>query len=341
MKYAQFHEYGAARDVLRIASGSLPVPGPGDLLVRVHASSVNPIDCAVRRGYGKDYFEAKGMSRLPMCPGRDAAGEIVSVGAGITQFKAGDAVYAATLGGGNAEYAIIPESQVSAKPESLDFVRAAAIPYSALTAWSALVGSAGLTPENAPHKRVIIPRAAGGVGSLAVQLVKAWGGYVAAICSTRNHALVQSLGADEIIDYTQLDPRTHLREFDIAFDTAPDTEAMLLGALKIGAGAQYVSIVSPRLRLIDQYGLQDGLRRGDDLFDAKQAAQRELGRSYHWAFTQPNVAALRIISDMVDAGKIRPIVDRTYPLDQIVEAHAYCESGRASGRIVITMEPNP
>ncbi len=336
MKAAQFNEYGTAQAVLRIVD-DLPPPTPGasEVLVCVHASSVNPIDCAVRRGYGREYFEAKGMSRLPICPGRDVAGEIIAVGSEVIQFRTGDAIYAATLGGSNAEYAVIAEAQVSLKPKSLAYAQAAAIPYAALTAWSALVETAGLTPANAPYKRVVIPRAAGGVGSFAIQLVKAWGGHVTAICSTRNVELVRSLGADEVIDYTRQEPRAILRDFDVAFDTAPDTEELLLGALKMDGHAQYVSIVSPRLRLVDQYGLEDGLRRGDELFEAKVAAQTALGRSYHWAFTQPNTAGLRAISELIDGGKIRPIIDRTYRLDEIVAAHEYCESGRATGRIVI------
>jgi reticulon-4-interacting protein 1, mitochondrial len=336
MKSVQFHEYGAARAVLHIVlDEALPTPGPSELLVRVHASSVNPIDCAVRGGYGKEYFEAKGMSRLPICPGRDAAGEVIAVGSEVTEFRPGQAIYAATLGGANADYALIPITQAARKPESLNFTDAAAVPYAALTTWAALVDSAGLTPANARQKRVVIPRAAGGVGSFAVQLVKAWGGHVTAICSTRNVAMVRNLGADEVIDYKKDDPQVLLRDFDIAFDTSPGTEDMLLNALKIDAGAQYVSIVSPRLRFVDQYGLEEGLRRGDEYFDAQVNTQSALGRSYHWAFTHPNRDALGTIANLIDDGKIRPVIDRTYSFDQIVDAHEFCEGGSASGKIVL------
>lgn len=342
MRAAQFRRYGAAREVLEIVEEeTLLEPGPSELLVRVHASSVNPIDCAVRQGYGREYFEARGLSRWPNRPGRDVAGEVVAVGESTVRLHPGDRIYAATLGGANADYLLLPEEWAARMPESLTFLQAASIPYSALTSWSALVTRAGLSPTTTAGKRVLIPRAAGGVGSFAVQLVKAWGGYVAASCSTRNLQLVKELGADEVIDYTLEEHSVPLRDFDVAFDTSFNTEALLLDALKRDSGAVYVSIVSPRLRLIDDHGLEEGLRRGDALLAERTAAQRALGRAYHWSFAQPNGAALATIATLVDAGKVRPNVDQIFPLEQIADAHERSEAGLARGRILIDLDQRP
>ena len=335
MKAVQFRSYGEASEVLEIAEAPIPEPGPTDLLVRVHASSVNSIDCAVRRGYGREFFESRGMSRWPIRPGRDLAGDIVAAGPQVTQFRPGEEIYATTLGGTNAEYALVPEAWAALKPPSLSMLEAASLPYSALTTWTALVSAAGLNESNG--KRVIIARAAGGVGSLAVQLVKAWDGYVAALCSPRSYDFVRALGADEVRDYMEHGPDDHLQGFDIAMDGAFNTEQRLLDALKVNAGASYVSIVSPRLRLIDEHGLTRGLQLGDELLAQRVAAQRALGRGYYWVFTQPSGAALRVVAELVVSGKIRPIIDRVYPLKLIVEAHCYCESAKAHGKILLDL----
>jgi NADPH:quinone reductase-like Zn-dependent oxidoreductase len=342
MRAVQFDAYGSARDVLRVLDAvPVPLPKRDELLVQVIASSVNPIDCAVRGGYGKDYFERITRNRPPMSPGRDVAGIVAAVGGDVRGFEPGQAVYAATLGNANADFAAIPAAWVAPKPARLTFAEAASLPYVALTTWTALVTHAGLTPQTTVGKRVIVPRAAGGVGSFAVQLVKAWGGKVIAICSTRNVALVRELGADVVIDYTRQDPSKLLSDADVAFDTSFETETMLLDALKVGAGATYVSIVTPKLKLIDEYGLDEGLRRGEALLAERVASQRALGRSYHWSFAQPDGEALREIGALIDAGRIRAVVDRTFPLDQIVAAHEYCESGRAQGKIVVRVAPDP
>ena len=342
MQAVQFDAYGSARDVLRVLDDvPIPVPQPDELLVRVIASSVNPIDCAVRGGYGKDFFEKITGNRPPMRPGRDIAGVVAAVGQDVRDFEIGQAVYAATLGNANAGYATVPADWAAPKPVRLSFVEAASLPYVALTTWTALVTHAGFTPPTAAGKRVIVPRAAGGVGSFAVQLVKAWGGVVLAICSTRNVALVRELGADIVIDYQREDPAAVLRDADVAFDTSFETEAMLLDALKVAAGAAYVSIVTPKLKLIDQFGLDEGLRRGEALLAERVAAQQALGRSYHWSFAQPSGVALREIGALIDRGSIRAVVDREFGLDEIVAAHEYCESGRAQGKIVVRVAPNP
>ena len=266
MKAVEYVSFGPAEDVLKIRH-DMPKPEPGDgTLVRVHATSVNPIDCAVRSGYGTAFFLAKGLMQLPLIPGRDVAGTVEKLGAGVTGFELGQEIYAGATNFATAEYIAIPASWAAPKPQTLSFTEAAALPYAALTAWSALVNTIGLTAKTTRGKRVVIPRGAGGVGNVAIQLMKAWGAHVASIVSTRNVELVRGLGADVVVDYLKDDFSNRLHDYDVAFDTAFDTEQKLLGTLKTGADAAYVSIVTPKMQLIDQYGLDDGLKRGDDFW---------------------------------------------------------------------------
>jgi reticulon-4-interacting protein 1, mitochondrial len=336
MKVAQYDQYGAARDVLKIIDAPVPEPGPDELLIRVRASSVNPIDCALRSGYGRQFFETR--ATLPLRPGRDVAGEIVRIGSAVTTFSPGEHVYASVFYGGNAEYISVPAAYAAPKPSSLTFGEAAALPFAALTVWTALVKTAGLDQRTTPGKRVVIPRGAGGVGSVGIQLVKAWGGYVASTCSARNVELVRSLGADVVIDYTNEDMRGKLRDYDVAFDTSFDTEQVLLDSLKIHSDARYVSVVTPKLKLIDQFGLEEGLKEGERVLAERVKAQVALGRSYAWVFTELDGDALRTIAELVDAGRIRPVVNRIFPFERIAEAHEYCETARAPGRIVIDLQ---
>lgn len=336
MKVARYESYGPARDVLKIVSAPIPDPAPDELLIRVRASSVNPIDCALRSGYGHAFFEQR--AALPLSPGRDIAGEVVSKGSAVTSFSPGDAVYASVYYGANAEYIAVPAAHAALKPASLNFIEAAALPFAALTAWTALVKTAGLDASTTNGKRVLIPRGSGGVGSAGIQLVKAWGGYVASTCSTRNIELVKSLGADLVVDHTKEDLSGRFRDFDVAFDTSFDTEQVLLDALKVNAGAHYVSVVSPKLKLIDELGLEAGLKAGERLLSERIAAQAALGRGYAWVFTELDGGALRTIAELVDAGKLRPVLDQVFPFERIAEAHEHCETTRTPGRIIIDLQ---
>ncbi|QGZ93818.1 zinc-binding dehydrogenase [Terricaulis silvestris] len=340
MKAVLFEEFGPADKVLRIVRDAPePVLGDSDILIEVKATSVNPIDCAVRSGYGSAFFLRNGLMRMPLIPGRDIAGIVNRVGEKVTKFKPGDAVYAGVPNFATAALAGVNEDWVASKPTNLTFAEAAALPYAALTAWTALVDVVGLSPETARGKRIIIPRGAGGVGSFAIQLMKAWGAHVASICSTRNVELVKSLGADVVVDYTKDDFADLLQEYDVAFDTAFDTEEKLLGALKTNAGAHYVSIVTPRFQFIDKYGLDEGQKHGDAFLAQRKAEQEALGRRYDWCFMRPNGEALAIIAKLVEAGQIRPVIDSVYTMENLAEAHQRCETKQARGKIVIDVTP--
>lgn len=340
MRAVLIEQFGTAEDTLQIVADAVaPVPGPKEVLVRVTATSVNPIDCAVRSGYGAAFFLAKGLMRLPLIPGRDVAGTIEAVGEDVKTCRVGDAVYAGVTNFATAELIKIPAWWVAPMPRTISFIEAAALPYAALTAWTALVDIVGLSAHTAAGKRVIVPRGAGGVGSFAIQLLKAWGAHVATIVSARSAQFVRDLGADVVVDRENEDPASILHDYDVAFDTAFDMEDKLLGALKINANAAYVSIVTPKMQLIDKYGLAEGLKRGEELLAERKAQQAALGRRYDWSFMEPNGAALVEIGKLVDAGKIRPLVDRVYPMDSIAEAHRYCETRQAQGKIVVQITP--
>jgi NADPH:quinone reductase-like Zn-dependent oxidoreductase len=221
-------------------------------------------------------------------------------------------------------------------PKNLSFVEAAALPFVAMTVWNTLVNQVGLSSNSTLGQRVLIARGAGGIGSFAIQLMKAWGGYVASICSTRNVEFVQKLGADLVLDYVT-QPIAGLRDFDVVLDSSFDKEEELLDTLKIGAQATYITITPPKMRLVDEFGLELGSKKADQLLASRRAEQARFGRRYHWGFMKPSGHALSEVANLVEAGRLKPLVDRTFSLEHIADAQEYCESGHVRGKIVIDM----
>lgn len=354
MRSVQIRRYGPADEVLEIIDDTpIPRPGPDEIIIRAHATAVNPVDCTARSGYGRNIFSTLWGS-LPLILGRDVSGEVAAVGKRVKSFAPGDEVFAAPHIGCYAQYVAVKAEHAALKPGNLDHIEAASLPFVGLTAFTALVDHVGLTASSAAGKKIVIPRAAGGVGSFAVQLMKAWGAYVAAICSTRNVPLVAGLGADEVIDYRQQDFTRVLSGYDVAFDTvgkpadfedmdgksyntgsAEDFDERLMGVLKKHQDAAYVTICSPKMVLTDKYGLEEGTRRAEALFRQRKAVQEAFGRRYYWSFCNPSGRALAEIAALVEAGAIKPVVDRVFRLDELIAAHEYCESGQAQGKIVI------
>ena len=317
-----------------------PTPEGRDLLVEVRAVSVNPVDCAIRRGYGREVFRTSGEAgqmAFPMVLGRDAAGVIVSVGSNVENFRPGDSVWTAPTNPTSADFIAVSASEAALMPKGVSFVQAASLPFVALTVWNALVNQAGWSPGSFSGKRVLITRGAGGVGGFAIQLVKAWGGFVASICSSRNVEFVKGLGADLVVDYAQQPAPAELRDFDLVLDSSFDKERQLLDALKVNASATYVTITSPKIRLADELGLEVGFQKADELLASRRAEQASLGRHYHWGFMRPDGQALAEVARLVERGQVKPLVDHIYSLNRIADAHEYCESGQAQGKIVIDM----
>jgi NADPH:quinone reductase-like Zn-dependent oxidoreductase len=337
MRVLEINRYGPPAEVLEInTEAPIPSPSVGEILIEVKAVSVNPVDCAIRRGYGREVFRSSRPTEFPVRLGRDASGVVAAVGVGVENFSPGDAVWTAPTNATSADYIAVASSEAALMPKNLSFVEAAALPFVAMTVWNTLVNQVGLTSNSTPGQRVLISRGAGGVGSFAIQLIKIWGGYVASTCSTRNVEFVEKLGADRVIDYVT-QSIAELRDFDVVLDSSLDKEEKLLNALKNDAQATYITITSPKMRLIDEFGLEPGLKKADQLLASRRAEQAELGRRYHWGFMKPSGPALSEVTNLVEAGRLKPMVDRTYPLQQIADAHEYCESGRARGKIVIDM----
>ena len=308
MKAVQVHNYGGP-EVLHFEDAPRPTPGSGELLIKVHAASVNAIDWKARAGYLKDVFPLP----LPYIPGWDVSGIVEAVGSGVTKFKKGDEVYArpdaARNGKGTyAEYVVVKETEAALKPKSIDHVHAAAIPVVALTAWQALFDKAGLSKS----QRILIHGAAGGVGSFAVQLAKWKGAHVIGTASARNQAFLRQLGVDEPIDYEKTRFEDVVHDVDVVLDPiGGDTQKRSWKTLK--KGGILVSIVG------------------------QPSAEEPKNHGVRSAFlsAQGGSSLLAELATLVDSGKIKPIVETVMPLSEARHAHELNETGHARGKIVL------
>ncbi|MFJ8855825.1 NADP-dependent oxidoreductase [Streptomyces sp. NPDC102437] len=305
---AVFQKSFGGPEVLEVVETERPKPLPGEVLVKVHASAVNPVDVFVRSGA----FPLLG--EPPFGVGWDISGVVEEVGPGA-RFKVGDEVYgmpffprAAT---GYAEYVAAPSRQVARKPASLDHVHAAAIPLAALTAWQGLVQAAGVKEGD----RVLIHRAAGGVGHFAVQIAKAHGAHVIAMASPARHDFVRGLGANEVIDYRTTDFTKAVKDADMVFDSTAQGD-LSLGVMR--PGGVLISIME---------------HADPELAVRVEAA----GRRFAGISVEPDYAALEAIADLVDGGLIRPHVEETFPLEEVGKAHELIASGHVQGKIVLTV----
>ena len=306
MKAVAMHAYGGP-EVLKYEDAARPDPATGEVLVRVHAAAVNPVDWKVRAGHLRGFLNYS----LPLIPGWDLSGVVEATGAGVTDWKQGDAVYARPdlrRNGAYAEYIAVRASELGCKPRSIDHVQASAIPLACLTAWQALFDAGGLKAG----QRVLIHAAAGGVGTFAVQLAKWKGAHVVGTASERNHAFLRELGADEVIDYTKTNFEEVVRDVDVVLDTlAGQTRDRSWNVLK--KDGILVSIL--------------GQPSPDD---AAQHGVRAAG-----VFVEPNQAQLGEIAKLVDSGKLRPIIETVLPLAQAARAHEMNQTLHTRGKIVL------
>src|SRR6476660_3476754 len=309
MKAVQIHNYGGP-EVLQYEDAPRPEPQPGEVLVRVHAAGVNPIDWKVREGQMKDFWPHK----FPLILGWDVSGGIKEVGPGPAaagRFKIGDEVYSLpdpTRNGAYADYIVVREPELALKPNSLHHIRAAAVPLGALTAWQSLFDTAQLQPG----QRVLIHAGSGGVGHFAVQLAKWKGAYVFATASTKNQDLLRELGVDEPIDYTQQRFEDVARKIDIVLDTiGGETQERSWSVLK--KGGNLVSLVQP----------------------PSEENAKEFGVRAVFVGGQPNGAQLAEIAKIIDSGKLAPIIDRIFPLSEARRAHELSRSGHTRGKIAL------
>ena len=330
MKAFVLNRYGKKR-ALRLADMPKPALRDDEVLVRVHAAGVNLLDSKIRNGEFKLILPY----RLPVILGHDVAGVVVQVGPRVRQFKSGDEVYARVDDfriGTFAEFVPVKEDSLAYKPQSLTMEEAASLPLVALTAWQALVENAGLKKG----QRVFIQAGSGGVGTFAIQLAKHLGAIVATTTSTANVALVKSLGADVVIDYKTQDFEAVLHDYDVVLNSQ-DGKTLEKSLRVLKRGGKLISISGPPdpefgreigapgfVRLVMRL-LSAGIRR--------KAASR--GVDFSFLFMKADGRQLREMTRLVEAGVIRPVIDRVFPFESTNEAMAYVESGRAKGKVVV------
>jgi len=308
MKAVRIHEYGSAA-VLHFEDAPVPDIASDDVLIRVLGSSVNPVDWKLREGHLRSMLTPT----LPFTLGWDVSGVVHAVGANAQRFKVGDAVYSRpdiARNGCYAEFVAVRESEVAFKPATASHMQAAVLPLAGITAWQAIV----TVGQVKPGQRVLIHAAAGGVGSLAVQMAKAHGAFVVATASGRHRSLVESLGADEFIDYQTQRLQGATAEIDLVLDTQGDGTQEASWAV-MAPDALLVSIVS----------------------DPTVGATRRPGLRGQFLFIQPDAAALAQIAQLLDAGKLRTVIGAEFALEDIAAAHDLSQTGHATGKIALTV----
>jgi NADPH:quinone reductase-like Zn-dependent oxidoreductase len=330
MKAIIAEQYGGP-EVLEVAEIDLPHVGPNGILVRVHATSINPVDWKLRAGWLSGYWKL----RFPVIWGCDASGVVEKVGSSVTLFKPGDEVYGfkhgkvgETYRGTYAQYAVVPENMLALKPAALSHEEAAAVPLAAVTAWQSLVGLGRIKPG----RKVLIHAAAGGVGVFAVQIAKSFGAYVAATASARNHEFVRSLGADEVIDYSQERIENRLTGYDVVLDGVG--EIVWNSSLKVlRPGGKLITLTIPtphgpsgRFQFFSTAvaGVMSGVGR---------ALLR--GKAFLMTQVKPRGGDLEKINVLIEAGKLKPVIEKVYPLAQVAEAHRESEKGHVRGKLIV------
>lgn len=307
MKAVQISKFGD-QSVLELNDIAIPTPAENEVLIKIKAAAVNPVDWKIREGYLQPMLNHS----LPLTLGWDVAGEVVLAGAQVTNLKVGDAVYSRpniAKNGSYAEYMTAVADEVSVKPTSLSWQEAAGVPLTGLTAWQSLYE---LTNVQA-GERVLIHAGSGAVGQFAIQLAKLRGAYVYTTTSAKNTDLVLGLGADQAIDYHQED-FSELKDLDVVFDTiGGETLANSWATLK--QGGRLVSIVAnPSEEIAAKHGV-----------------------SAFFCFVQPSSEQLNEITKLADAGRFKVNIDSEFPLDQVAQAHARSETGHAQGKIIINV----
>ncbi len=309
-----------------------PTIGPRDVLVRVRAASINPLDKMVRNGEFKRLLKYK----TPFVLGHDVAGVVTRVGDDVREYKVGDEVYARPRDrriGTFAEYIAIDHADIALKPHSLTMEESAAIPLVALAAWQALVDLAQVKPG----QKVLVHAGAGGLGSTVIQLAKHLDAYVSTTAQGKDEEKVRALGASEVIDYTKADFAELLSGYDVVLDSlGGDNLTKSLTVLKPGGLA--ISVVGPPdAAFAGQVG-RPLLKPVMALMSRKiRASARRLGVRYSFFFMRADGAQLKTLAALYDAGPLRPVLDRTFPFDETLDAMAYVEQGRAKGKVVVSM----
>lgn len=331
MKAAVIDTYKQPLPTLKMVS--LPVMGPNDVLVKIIAASVNPIDLKTKDGGLKMLLPYQ----LPLIMGSDFAGIITKVGSQVTNYQTGDHIFGRVQKkriGTFAEYLAVDQGDIALIPQSLTFTEAAALPLVGLTSYQALHDIMKLRQGD----KILILGGSGGIGTVAIQIAKQLGAFVATTTSATNFELVKSLGADLVLDYRTTNFAEILKDYDYVLDTRGGQT--LADSFKIiKPGGQVVSIAGlPNARFGREYGIPLWKRLAFGFVTRKLTRlEKQTGATYTFLFMKPSGAQLATLGQMVDAGTLRPIIDRVVPFDNIAEALHYSHSGQAKGKIILQM----
>jgi NADPH:quinone reductase-like Zn-dependent oxidoreductase len=320
MKAIVYHQYGSP-DVLQFKDVEKPTPNDNEVLVKVHAASANPADWHLMRAEPFLARLANGLLKPKNTKlGADVAGQVEAVGSNVTRLQVGDEVFGEMSLkelGGFAEYVCAPEELLALKPARMTFEQAAAVPLAAFTALQGLRDKGQIQPG----QRVLINGASGGVGTFAVQIAKSFGTEVTGVCSTRNLDMVRSIGADHVIDYTQADFTQTGQRYELIFDAVGNRS------------------VSDYKRALSHNGICSvaGFTSLSRLFQIMLLGGKKVGMM---KTAKANKEDLVFIKELLEAGKVVPVIDRCYPLAETAEAIRYLETGHARGKVVITVAHN-
>jgi len=326
MKAIVYTEYGSP-DMLQLKDVEKPVPADDEVLVKVHAVSVNAADLHLLRA---DPFLIR-LSSGFLKPkhtilGSDIAGRVEAVGSNVTQFKPGDEVFgdiSACGWGGFAEYVCVRENALVLKPTNLSFEQAAAVPMAAVTALQGIRHAGQIRPG----QKALINGASGGVGTFAVQLAKSFGAEVTAVCSTRNLETARSIGADHVIDYTKEDFATNGQQYDLILAANGDRSI-----------SDYKRALSPKGVYVQTGGSMGQMTQA--MIQGPWISMTGSKKMGNMGVAKPNQNDLVLIKELLESGKVKPVIDRCYPLSEVPEALRYLEEGHARGKVVITVAQN-
>ena len=341
MNAAVIENYGDESTFKIDESVILPEPKQNQVLVKIKASSVNPIDLMKREGYGSAIFEKQRKQKFPWILGSDFSGNVVSAGNKVKRFKEGDEVWGCTSNasaGTYAEYVVINQDEVNFKPKNLTFEESASLPYVFLTTWSAIIRWAGLRPKDLIEKKVFIQGGAGGVGTTAIQLFRHWGSNISSTCSEGNIELLKSLGVNEIIDYRKNSFQEALKDYDLVYDLLGDSVLdnsieECCKVLKKDASSHYITLTHPFINTMDSKGLFLGIPHALLLRQKLKAAYKPI--NVHWSIYRPSLSGLQELTYLAEENIIKPVIDSTYSLSEISKAHEKVATGHSSGKVVI------